>query len=435
MIRKLTVLACALILLVSGTTFAAGFNIYEAGAKATALGGAFTATADDGSAIFYNSAGLAFLEGSGMSLNLMPILPTAEFTGATMPDGSYDTAQTESAVFPIPGMYYYKNTGDLSYGFGLYAPFGMGVAWEDPETSPGRQISYDVNLQTVYFTPAIAMKMTDNIALSVGADIAHTAITLSKFTAIPFGGEMDMTNVIDAELTGDSDINITPVVSCMIKGLGALDIGIMYHHEKTMNIAEGELIMTNVAPAALAPAIDAQIAGLGGDTQYADTEFKLPHMLSLGAAWQATEKTRVEFNAVHFGWEHFDEIYLDFENDYLDQHIEENYEDVWQYRVGVTYAMDEKTNILLGYVDDKTPQPVGSVNPMLPDADRKDYSVGVEYKYSDNMTFVGSYMSVNFDERSNVVDGVHGSYETDVNPAGSYDSFANIFGVAVNYKF
>ncbi len=435
MTRKLTVLACALILLVSGTAFAAGFNIYEAGAKATALGGAFTATADDGSAIFYNSAGLAFIEGSGLSMNLMPILPTAEFTGATMPDGSHSSAITKDAIFPIPGMYYYRNTGDLSYGVGLYAPFGMGVAWEDPETSPGRQISYDVDLKTVYITPAVAMKMTDNVALSIGVDIAHTEIALNKFTAMPFGGEMEMANVIDAELTGSSDFNFTPVVSCMVKGPGSMDFGIMYHHEKTMNITEGELIMTNVAPAALEPAVDAQIAGLGGAIQYANTEFKLPHMLSLGAAWQATDKTRLEFNAVHFGWEHFDEIFLDFENDDLDQVIEENYEDVWQYRVGVTYNMNEKTNILLGYVKDNTPQPVGSVNPMLPDADRQDYSFGVEYKYSEKVTLVGSYMSVNFEERSNIVDGEHASYETDVNPAGSYDSFAHIFGVAVNYNF
>src|ERR1051325_8974609 len=41
------------------SAFAAGFSIFEQGAKATAMGGAFAATADDPSAIFYNVAGLA----------------------------------------------------------------------------------------------------------------------------------------------------------------------------------------------------------------------------------------------------------------------------------------------------------------------------------------------------------------------------------------
>src|SRR2546428_10594335 len=46
-------------LLTSGAAFGSGFSIFEQGAKATAMGGAFCATADDPSAIFYNVAGIA----------------------------------------------------------------------------------------------------------------------------------------------------------------------------------------------------------------------------------------------------------------------------------------------------------------------------------------------------------------------------------------
>src|SRR5438093_5989501 len=46
-------------LLTSGAAFGSGFSIFEAGAKAVAMGGAFAATADDPSAIFYNVAGIA----------------------------------------------------------------------------------------------------------------------------------------------------------------------------------------------------------------------------------------------------------------------------------------------------------------------------------------------------------------------------------------
>src|SRR5881396_3878631 len=46
-------------LLASSAAFASGFALFEQGAKATAMGGAFAATADDPSAIFYNVAGIA----------------------------------------------------------------------------------------------------------------------------------------------------------------------------------------------------------------------------------------------------------------------------------------------------------------------------------------------------------------------------------------
>ncbi len=68
------------LVLSTGLVHAAGFSIYEAGSRATALGGAFTASADDGSAIFYNAAGLSFLEGKQFNVSLMPIMPSAKFT-------------------------------------------------------------------------------------------------------------------------------------------------------------------------------------------------------------------------------------------------------------------------------------------------------------------------------------------------------------------
>src|SRR5437763_16710138 len=46
-------------ILVGASAFGSGFSIFEQGAKATAMGGACAATADDPSAIFYNVAGLA----------------------------------------------------------------------------------------------------------------------------------------------------------------------------------------------------------------------------------------------------------------------------------------------------------------------------------------------------------------------------------------
>src|SRR6266511_3052961 len=47
------------VLMISTAAFGSGFALFEAGAKAVAMGGAFAATADDPSAIFYNVAGIA----------------------------------------------------------------------------------------------------------------------------------------------------------------------------------------------------------------------------------------------------------------------------------------------------------------------------------------------------------------------------------------
>src|SRR5664280_201727 len=46
----------------AGRLEAAGFALFEEGSKGNAAGGAFAATADDPSAMFYNPAGNAFID-------------------------------------------------------------------------------------------------------------------------------------------------------------------------------------------------------------------------------------------------------------------------------------------------------------------------------------------------------------------------------------
>jgi len=65
----------------AASAHATGFSIYEAGSRATALGGAFTANADDGSALYYNAAGLSFIEGQTVDLNVIFIKPDFKFSG------------------------------------------------------------------------------------------------------------------------------------------------------------------------------------------------------------------------------------------------------------------------------------------------------------------------------------------------------------------
>src|SRR5947207_4864886 len=68
-------------LLTSGAAFGSGFSIFEQGAKATAMGGAFAATADDPTAIFYNVAGIAQLRRAEVNAGGTAINFSNEFRG------------------------------------------------------------------------------------------------------------------------------------------------------------------------------------------------------------------------------------------------------------------------------------------------------------------------------------------------------------------
>src|SRR5205807_773929 len=78
---RLLIAIPVLCLAASSTAFAAGFSIFEQGAKATGMGGAFAATADDPSAIFYNVAGLAQQRHTAFSIGGTFINFSNEFVG------------------------------------------------------------------------------------------------------------------------------------------------------------------------------------------------------------------------------------------------------------------------------------------------------------------------------------------------------------------
>ena len=169
-----TLVVAGVLIFGSGSALASGFSIYEAGSKATALGCAFTATADDGSAMFYNSAGLSFMTGSRADVNAVLVAPQFAFTGKlNKTDPTSSTGEAEDKIYPVPGVYYTNNPGGLaSFGIGVYAPFGLGVVWEDGANWVGRRISHDVQIQTIYVTPAISLKVSETLAVSAGMDIA-----------------------------------------------------------------------------------------------------------------------------------------------------------------------------------------------------------------------------------------------------------------------
>jgi long-chain fatty acid transport protein len=413
---------------------ASGFSIYEAGSRATALGCAFTATADDGSALFYNAAGLSFQNGRGLDLNFIGVAPQFKFAGHLARGDALQTGESADRVYLVPGAAYTNSTSEkLAWGVGLYAPFGLGVEWKDGADWVGRRISHDVAIETVYVTPAISYLAAEGLAVAIGVDIASQHLTLKKYTPEPQFG----TNAIETEIEGRSRINLTPSFGLMYRPAPRWSFGAMYHFEKTMEFEEGTATLTNVQAAGATWAA-ALLAGLGGNEHLLASELNLPSIMSLGLACQATDRLRLEGNYVRFGWSAFKELDLDFATDALDQNIYFGYEDSWQVRFGGEYWATDSVSLMAGYVHDKSPQPLISVSPLLPDSDRNDYSFGVRCLHG-NWDLNASYMVVVGTERTNVVDGEPlRHYTADGKsdyPFGSYKSLANLFGVGLRYNF
>ena len=86
------------------------FAINEQGSRAGGMGTAFTAVADDGSAIYYNSAGLAFQDGFRMEMDALAVVglfrffPSAPPPGQDVPENGF-SGSIKPHFIPVASMY------------------------------------------------------------------------------------------------------------------------------------------------------------------------------------------------------------------------------------------------------------------------------------------------------------------------------------------
>jgi long-chain fatty acid transport protein len=151
------------------------------------------------------------------------------------------------------------------------------------------------------------------------------------------------------------------------------------------------------------------------------SRIEFPEYWSVGVAWTHEQwKLSAAYGAQ--GWSSFQNLPINFtEHPELSDTVEENYEDVDQYRFGAEYRASDTWAFQGGLLFDNTPQPPESMSPLLGDGDRTGLCVGFSWSHGAMQTDVG-YMYLMFDERSTggeSLDGYEGRYETQANLLGA----------------
>ena len=88
--KKAIVLMAVAMLLTANGVFASGLAIPEQGAAAMGMSAAMTARNEDLSAIFYNPAGIDYVEDFEIMLGITPIMPSHDFSPFTKDTSYFD---------------------------------------------------------------------------------------------------------------------------------------------------------------------------------------------------------------------------------------------------------------------------------------------------------------------------------------------------------
>ena len=141
------------------------FTFHEIGARAAALGGSFTARADDIAAIYYNPAGLAFLGGwrfkTNLTIGARKLDATRSDTGLTFPNGPGELQGSHFLAW--------RPARRISLGWGFYSPFNFNTIW--PRAWTGEYDSQAARVNAMTFRSAVAVEPLDGLALSIALDL------------------------------------------------------------------------------------------------------------------------------------------------------------------------------------------------------------------------------------------------------------------------
>jgi len=424
--RRLATLALALVcLIIPATGFAAGFSVFEAGARALGTGGAFAARADDPSTIFYNPAGIVDLENWQATAGVSLIFTGTSFAGVDPDPGYGVTEKTIDHVFtPINAYISWKFAEKWAAGIGLMNPFGLGQTWDNENEFTGRHIVQEVDLVTFNVTPVVAYRPADTVALSAGAQIVHGSVDLTRAQQMWDPNGSGFLDVGTAHLEGSNDVAWGWTAAILLDVSESVRVGINYRSKIELD-ASGDAAF--VQQASGNPAFDLAVAAQWPEDQGVALTVKLPDMLWIGGSYDGVDNWLFLLDLVFFGWSEFQTLDFVFDDPSLDSSRPQNYDDTVQIRLGAEYTLNEAWSLRGGYYYDPSPQPTPSMSPLLADKDRHGITLGLGWV--SGKWWVDAYgLALISPDRSTDGESLDG-YN------GTYGSYGYLTGVNVGYAW
>lgn len=389
--------------------FASGFAIYTQGASALGQGNAVTAHLADPSAVFFNPSLINRLPGTQVQVGTTFIGSSRKFDSvATGLKTSVSSEHYPSTLFVT-----HQLSPQLSVGFGMFSPYGLGSEWG--QTWEGRYISTNSELTTFNFNPVVSWQINPRVSVAAGLDYLIMDSTLEKNIAlVPLADGHQ-------KFSGDGD-GFGFNLGATIKFTEKATLGLHYRSEIDVDLdgdAEFSLPLGTPAP------IAAMLSNSPGATS-----ITLPQQAQVGLAYQLTDNFVAEVGGRWEDWSSFNSLVINLDSG-LTTTTDRQWKDVYAFNLGGRYQMNDQVALLFGYLYDNNPAPNQTFDPSIPAADAQIYSIGTEYQH-DTWTVSLAYAYQHYSNRykNNSVGLADGGAAN-----GEYQTDNHMVGLSVGYRF
>ena len=433
---------------------AQAFGLNEIGTCALSRAFANTgAPCDDASTVYWNPGAIPKTRGLSVLAGLAVIPLEGDFTQ----DTTFRRFETDIPTALVPHVFATYRTDRLTYGLGVYVPYGLTSQWTDD--FPGRFAAQKASLQTIYVQPNIAFQITEGWSIGLGPVIGHSSVELiqaidlsqqrTSATGPTFGqiGIPKRTEFARAKLEGDAmayGVNVgfhgRLTNEWQVGGRFLSQLYFKYDDaDATFESRPTGLILAANNPLG-APAgtpVDALLAGQFTGTgpltaQKVQTRIMHPAQVQLGVGYTGFPNTTVSVDYAWVGWRSFKELPVDFQGAAPDRLLFEDYNNTSSIRLGVDYRFTNGAALRGGFAAAASAAPDATVTPLLPEQDRSYGAIGGGYPITSRLTIDGAYMKIFTPGRRGRLDerATRAQTAEQLNN-GSYTLRANIFSLSL----
>lgn len=426
-----------------GTAFAGGFNVPTIGGRMSART-AFTAVADDTTAMYHNPAGLVQVDGYQLDISVTGIYSHTVYQLSDIVDDANGNPQ----VVHSDPVYLEQPFGFLPY-FGFAGDFGLedwrfGIAFYSPnnaatsldERAPTNFQLIEGAVITAHLTPTVAWRMNDKLAFGAGVSVVYGTVELERLR--------DMNDVLPIQ-------SLVALLDLDGEGWSASwDIGLLYNPTPRLTLGlaylsqikvpfEGEITFSTDADF-----LPTTIPDTGGVADATST-FTFPRILRFGIDYEIDEQWSIGADLAWYDYSVFEDITIEVENiqatlfgnplDLSDlggiEIVEpKNSFDIYTFTFGATFKPSERWEFMGGVLYDESPYPNNTYTILSPDADKFGVSIGGGYHAESGVRLNLSYTRLVYEDRI-----VTNSILTPPANGRVLGKFTNIVGLQVGYRF
>ena len=369
MMDRRKIMLRVLALMISGAlalkVSANGFRLADQDAFATARGEAFVATADNPSAIYYNPAGITQLEGNELRGGIYGIYLDPSFNPPSSAANSGNTYHSSDHLAAVPQVFYtYTPTNiPVSFGLGVYAPYGGSINW--PDDTGFREVATQGKLTYLTINPVVAVKLPLDFSIGGGLMVNYANMDLEQGLR-PFPQPPNFFH-----FKGDG-WSVGYNLGLRWQPIDQISIGATFRSSAAVTL-NGHTEFEQFS------------AGIPDTSLPANANFAFPLTVVCGLSYRPTPKWNLEFDADYTDWSSFGTITI--HQDGTTPHgvaqspsVILNWQESWMYEFGATRYFDNGWHASAGFVYNENSVPNAYYTPLAADLDRFFFSVGAGRK-------------------------------------------------------